>query len=643
MSRVIADGLSEALASRISSFTPEQFDTSGGTDYAVAIETMLAEANGRLCTLEDGKTYTVSRKVLHQGDVNIRSKGKSEIFIEGQADIIELTGSVHSVTTLSTDIEINAREWAVGSTAGVVPGMLMEVKSSLSWYHDPRPTSTDARKSELHKVVSVDGSTISTELPANDGYDVLNESVEITFISPISVYIEGVTVRGVHETPAETTSRPVGWEIAHALDSVLLHCGSKDFSAAGAVLMLSYNSKIIGGSYDGANNYFTGYGVQTQGTTLCRVEGTRHWECRRGVDVSGGNIISLHTVVEGCVQTGGGYNSRGDVYGWDGAGSVGAPNYGFGTHGPADKTTFINCEVSRCHVPFISRGRATLFQGGRVHGRTRGGVFNLSYGLGCIIKGTCVEPSLFGGKSTQTLGGGNINSRLSDRLLTISDTFSSSQDYPIVIEGNYVNCEGSLIELSANTAIKYSNNQVNFRSQSAAEERFIITNTSATALNLDYCDIDSRGVNKYDSGRWSTFGPGVNLGRSSVVSGEAGKFTAAISTISGDTPTTPNQELSYAFINGVVHITGSVRVDVTAAVGAPITVFIDNLPLPRAFISSLQAQGLAGSLNTTGNVTARALSGDNSRLGMSLRNLGESGSTYINLSATYAIQDAVPA
>lgn len=638
----------EALNRRRSVFRPEAFMAFGATDYADAIELMLTVANGRQCIFENEKSYNIDRIISYQGDVNITCEGHSEIFLDGQTSpIVDFYGSTHNITELNQQIEINGRDWSVVDATDVVPGMLMQIKSSVSWYHDPRPESTDARKSELHKVVAVTGTTITTELPANDGYDTSTETVEVTFFNPIKVKIENIKVRGTRDAPAETTARCTGWRITNALDSLILNAGSKDAAASGCALIKSYNSHVVKGNYDGANDFFTGYGIQTSGCTLCWAVDTKHWECRRGVDVSGADIISLHTLVRNCTQTGGGYDSKGLIYGWDGAGGLGSRNFGFGTHGAADKTIFQDNIVERCHTPFNTRGRNTKFLNNKIYGRTRSGAFSLSFGTNCIIEGTWCDPSFFAGKSTTTLGGANINSRICDIFVNVGSTWQSSYDNPVVIQNNTLMCQEAVVSLSASVArLVYKNNTVTIKTLSSETLAYLFVNETGVDMNTADWDIDVGSVYKQGSGAWKLFDPIMNAGGDTIINGDRGTFTPTINTLFGVDPLTPVHDLKYEVNNGVVRVYGRIglkgKVDI--APGDNITAVVGNNPYPRNFVTSLSAQGTVGSNKMIGSMAARTTSNPGDMFLAGLNYSAAPGDEFtICVDYSYRFSDASPA
>lgn len=407
----------------------------GLTDDSAALRqtVALASASGATVLLEPGRTYLVkSALVFTDIDVRISSWGAEPAIIQapGQGfDILTIDATLGTVTKrLAASMTLNTNGWALNDTVGVTAGMLVAVKSSKSWYYDPRPESTDARKSELHRVVAVDGRTVWTEDASNDGYDITTETVELIFVRPIHVQLQNITVKGVLPAYSAKTPAKSGISIRGAYEPTLTDVNVEQAAYLGISLKWCYQGKVLGGHTHSANAILTGYGVSTDGCAHTSVIGRTFWECRRGVDFSGGNVISRHNLVENCVQMGGGRQSDGQYYGWGPRNQVGIQNYGFGSHGPADNSTYRNNRTSNCHIPYNLRGSNEVVEGAYHVGRTRGGFINLISGAGLVARNIRVlAPSCGGAKNAVVYdGGSNINSRRADCFLQIEAGYQSA-------------------------------------------------------------------------------------------------------------------------------------------------------------------------------------------------------------------------
>lgn len=387
------------------------------------IEEAISVANGKDVILEGGKTYLITGTVgLPAGvdTVSLRALGAEPAILklggDGQTNsaIKFEQNTVSATTTLTASIGIGTVGWPVASVANIEPGMICEVMSSAPWYHDPRTDSSDARKSELHRVRGTFLGKVYFDDPANDGYDITSETVQLSFYKPIKVRLENITVEGTLLPVAEETKAVIGLEVSHADEPELINVSAVNCARTGVRVFLSYNPKITGGYSRGSNNYWNGYGVSIDGCANAVVRDRITYECRRSIDTTGMHIISRNTTLINCTAVGGGKNSRGDNYGWNPDGTIGAYQGGFGTHGPADQTRYIDCTTFWMSAPYICRGRDEMIINMRHIGSTSGPVVACSTGTNIVILGGWATAGYWSWKNASTYQGGNyasINSK----------------------------------------------------------------------------------------------------------------------------------------------------------------------------------------------------------------------------------------
>ena len=365
------------------------------------LQAAINAANGRDVLLRGGRTYrlqgTLVMPTWHR-HISIKGTGSEPavLFTDGQSSrIIEFDAGAPVVTeTLTASVTVGSHGWTISHAAGVEPGMICEVVSDASWYFDPRPETApthDARRSELHRIKRVDGNTLYMDDPANDGYDIATETVEMRIYEPIHVRLENITVRAVLPPVAEETNALEGIVVRGAVSPTLINVNAENCARTGVAVYRSYRPRIVGGYTRGANNYWNGYGVSINGCAWAHVKDRITFDTRRAVDITGFNVISRNSLIEGCVAVGGGTNSRGDTYGWLPDGSLGASQSGFGTHGASDNATYINCVTFGIMRPFSFRGRAETVLNPLVIGPAFGGVFQLSRGTSFWLKGGVVS------------------------------------------------------------------------------------------------------------------------------------------------------------------------------------------------------------------------------------------------------------
>lgn len=387
------------------------------------IQEAINTANGRDVLLHGGRTYRIQGTLImptwHR-HVSIKGTGAEPavLYTNGQSNrVLEFdAGAPVAVKTLVQSVTVGAHGWVLEDTVGVEAGMICEVVSDASWYFDPRPETApthDARRSELHRIKRIDGGTIYMDDPANDGYDLSSEAVEIRVYNPIHVHLENITVRAVHPPAAEETNALEGIVVRGAVSPTLVNVNVENCARTGVAVYRSYRPRIIGGYTRGANNYWNGYGLSINGCAWAHVKDRITFDTRRAVDITGFNVISRNSLIEGCIAVGGGTNSRGDTYGWLPNGALGASQSGFGTHGASDNATYLNCVTFGIQRPFSFRGRAETVINPLVLGPAYGGVFQLSWGTSFWLKGGVVSSNAWAYK----MGNPNVGAQRADYLV----------------------------------------------------------------------------------------------------------------------------------------------------------------------------------------------------------------------------------
>ena len=361
------------------------------------IQRAIDAANGKDVWLEGDKTYfiggTLSMPRGGGNRVSLRTLGpkpaKLLLGASGQSyNAIKFEQTTMAAqTTLTKAIGQNQHGWTVASTAGIQPGMICEVISTVLWYFDARES---AKKSELHKVKQVIGNKVYFQDPSMDGYATVGETVTLSFYQPIYVNIENIEVVGVLPVIAQETGASTGIEVHHADSPTLSNVNTDSCARTGIYLHKCYRPKVVGGQSIRSNNYYNGYGVALSGCTHAIIRDRFNYHGRRAVDVSGSDVVSRMTTIENCTAVGGGWDSRGTAYGFTEEGTTGSPQFGFGSHGPADQTRYVNCTTLGIQRPYIVRGRDEVIENMRHVGRTHGGVIQLSFGSNIFVSGGVV-------------------------------------------------------------------------------------------------------------------------------------------------------------------------------------------------------------------------------------------------------------
>lgn len=359
----------------------------GVADDSNAIRDAVAAANGRTVYLTAGATYRITRELVITGDVDLRcesTKG-ARICMDGQGfNPLRVSGVSVASRTLTGHVAMYGNGWSVADTSGITAGMLMQVVSSVPWYHEPRGVT---RKSETHRVAAVFAGKVWTEDPANDGYSAPGESVELRFSNPAKVTMENLTVAGVRDPEGASARSAIGIRLQRTADAVMRNVNVRDCAGTGISITDSYRPLVEGGDTHSANSVLAGYGVQFYGVSFGIVKGRKFWQCRRAVDISGGEVISRASEIDGCIVTGGGRDATGGWYSTHPAsGDHGASQGGFVTHGPADGLTIRNCSLVNVRAPFTFRGRNIRVQDSTVTGPVAESVISLVAGLNVSIE-----------------------------------------------------------------------------------------------------------------------------------------------------------------------------------------------------------------------------------------------------------------
>lgn len=413
----------------------------------------LALSTGLPVELHDGETYLITSTINHVGDVVLFCQGNATISQSGQDFTgLHFQGEIVSSSYLSSGKEIGDRVWRVADTSGVETGMLMEVISEKSWYYDPRPESTDARKSELHRVVHVGAGVVHTELEANDGYPV-SESVTVNFYQPATVFIENVTIDAKLVTDGSPVRRGVILETVS--DSILSNVTVRNYGLAGVNARRAYSSKIIGGAMENVNGDGSSYSIQTWGCTLFDVVGTRFSGCYSGVDISGMQVISLLCSVSDTVVTGGGIDRNGEQFGWKEFSALGESQRGHGTHGPSDRCRFSGNRISGVHAAFALRGRNHIVMGNQIESRSANGMIRIYEGYNFTISDNVCDRSFFGGKDLASQTWSSPQDKLAQSFVLVYPTYVTDSNGPLVIRGNKVQVSQSVVRLHGETHLQY--------------------------------------------------------------------------------------------------------------------------------------------------------------------------------------------
>ncbi|MEM4995033.1 glycosyl hydrolase family 28-related protein [Priestia sp. SB1] len=441
--------------------TPEMFGAKGDgvNDDTSALQSAINSLEGVTTQLKlsSGSTYKISSTLTIDKSISImgNKQNRPRITTGSQTfDAINVQGSYVASTTMSSSATINTDYIDVADSSNIRKSNLIEIVSSKSWYHDPRQESTDARKAELHRVNEVIGNRIYLTDPLFDGYVVPDETVDINIYTPIRFAMSDVDII-LTKYPYSTDSvRKIGLILDHTIDALIENVNVVDAQNMGINIKHSYRPIVEGGRTEGANNYFSGYGVQIVGCTHARVYNRFVATSRRGVDVSGYTIPSHSTIVDGCTVFGGGSNSMGDKYVYTDTHGTGAYAGGIGTHGAADHTIIRNCIFGYLHTAIIDRSRNTLADGNYFIGDFAKACIDVSFGEnGTYVNNRAVDNYSGLKEKTVSDNGANINTRRPPLFIRFQDTalVNGSSGGFVVVENNFAMIQDRFIEFYGET------------------------------------------------------------------------------------------------------------------------------------------------------------------------------------------------
>jgi hypothetical protein len=477
--------------------TPEEYGVIGDgiANDTVALQNAINDAASKKKKLQlgAGKTYLISSpiNITAQSTILGHASHRPVIRVKSQTfDPITASGIFVKTTTVTANATVNTKWIDVVSASGITSSMLIELVSSLPWYHDPRTDSSDCRKAELHRVDEVVGNRIYLTDPLMDGYDLTKETVTINAYNPIRVHMEELELVMDRGAEPNDTIRKTGISFNYTVDSVLKNVFVTNAANCGIQLYHSYRPTIDGGRTTSANNYFAGYGVQTYGTTHAIIKNRHARNCRRGIDVSGGTIPSHYTTVEGCSVFGNGLNSLLDRYGFNDDHTTGTAVFGMGTHGGADHTVFRNNYMGFLHVGINDRGRNTTIENNNFIGDIKDECIDVIFGENVIVRNNRTYDGFSGLKTATTFdGGSNFNARKPERFITFhTDALQNgSSGGFMVVENNFAMVQDRFISFSGDSTVTtvpvqknfiIKNNHVMFSPQISANACWFMKNDS---------------------------------------------------------------------------------------------------------------------------------------------------------------------
>ncbi|WP_220708930.1 glycosyl hydrolase family 28-related protein [Citrobacter portucalensis] len=218
------------------------------------------------------------------------------------------------------------------------------------------------------------------------------------------------------------------------------------FSETGIFLESCYRTTLLNPYTEYANRGYnltdgTGYGVEVYNCAYCTVENLVAFACRRGLDVSGTQMVSLYNNVINPVAMGGGIAYDGVKFFPGGE----TRNSCCGGHGPSYETSFVGGNSINQYYAAVIRGLNEVYDGLSSRGFSGPAVFFIRYSGGGLTVQNCnyidsfTEASLPASLRYKPVPAAQRDNRplaFIDMSLAQTDRNSYYKELPIVIKGN---------------------------------------------------------------------------------------------------------------------------------------------------------------------------------------------------------------
>jgi len=219
---------------------------------------------------------------------------------------------------------------------------------------------------------------------------IMEWSTIVTIAKPITFRMSGefVISRALTRNAKAGAIGFRGLDVLYSVDTLIDGATINGFSDTCFRIRGSYQPTLRDITASDANrgyNVFdgTGYGISISQCFGAMVDNAKTYRCRRGIDISGTQMISWETQIVNCTASGGGVDYQGNAF-WP----VGTTqNSGMGSHGSGYSSSYINSLVMDCWLPYVFRGLRETLKDCRVHGHVARCCARLAYGGALTIDG----------------------------------------------------------------------------------------------------------------------------------------------------------------------------------------------------------------------------------------------------------------
>jgi hypothetical protein len=327
---------------------------------------------------DSNRTYLITQTIKISKDITLTTNGqKNATLLMGsnrkQEPVLYFTGKVKDSFKIDTTLRTRNNHIKLSNIKNIDSDDLLLVESDTPWYFDPRTGTQNLHKGELHKIMGVNNSEVILAEGLWDTYNPNEEQIEAKLIDPIKVNLEKINV-----IRATSNNRTIGIKLEYSSNSTLNKVTVRNSTSTGILVLSSYRTIVQDSSIVGANDKFSGYGIQTYGTSYSTIKDNRVTGSRRGIDVSG-YYPDYYSTVEFNTVYGGGKNEFGLNY------ITEDTQYGVGSHSTANFTVFRGNILGNLNYGINIRSTNVNITQNKFLGLIRGSCIILSYGKNVSI------------------------------------------------------------------------------------------------------------------------------------------------------------------------------------------------------------------------------------------------------------------
>jgi len=334
--------------------------------------------DGGSLIFDSNKIYLVAETIKITKDITLTTKGQTNATLlmgsnRKKEPVLYFTGKVKDTIKINTTLKTRDIHIKLPNSDNVDSDDLLLIESDTPWYFDPRTGTQNLHKGELHRIIGANKSEAILSEGLWDTYDPDAEQIEVKLIDPIKVNVEKINV-----VRAPSNSRTIGMKLEYTSNSSINNVNVRNSTSTGIHVISSYRTIVQDSIVVGANDKFSGYGIQTYGSSYSIIKDNRVTGSRRGIDVSG-YYPDYYTTVEFNTVFGGGKNEFGLHY------LTEDTQYGVGSHSTANYTVFRGNILGNLNYGINIRSANVKITQNKFLGLIKGSCIILGYGKNASI------------------------------------------------------------------------------------------------------------------------------------------------------------------------------------------------------------------------------------------------------------------